>query len=99
MRMQYAPPPSPFLHDTGLEITSVLPLPLGDCFIEGQPQPPVLHGRCPDQGVDVQQYPNLQTFPELTIPARVCYDYETINPMSSMMKNLFGRKCNIDSYQ
>lgn len=64
MRIQYAPPP-PFLHDTGLEITPVLPLPLGDCFIEGQPQPPVLHGRCPDQGVDVQQYPHLQTFAEL----------------------------------
>lgn len=45
-------------NDTGLEVTPVLPLPLGDCFIEGQPQPPVLHGRCPDQGVDVQQYPH-----------------------------------------
>lgn len=79
IRMQYTPNHTlpPFLHDTGLEITSVLPLPFCDCFIEGQPQPPVLHRRCPDQGVDVQQYPHLQT--DNTEDVQQCSHLQTYN--------------------
>lgn len=42
------------LHDVCLEVTSVLPLPFGYGLVEGESEPPMLHGRCSDKGVYVQ---------------------------------------------